>query len=255
MQQLSFQKTHWKHRFSHGGTLRQKRPGRGQRPLSVKEPLHLVLKAHRECLKSSGFRSYRRFFLIHQILQRYALKFFIKVEQVSIQGDHIHLLIRSRRRSNYQAFFRVFSGQIAQRFQQEGLLSVALTQGVNSKSALQAVTDTPQGIHPTEEAEMRMEMRRRSDGDEVKNEEANSPRLLKLWKYRPYSRVVRGWRAYQIVRDYIQLNEKEGLWEIPYRKLRLRGLSTSEWALLWGEVWGEVQPIPPPTSQSNLQWS
>lgn len=55
-----------------------------------------------------------------------------------------------------------------------------------------------------------------------------------LWLYRPFTRVIRGWRAYKTVRDYIQLNEKEALGEIPYRPSRLRGLLKSEWESLWG---------------------
>ncbi len=55
----------------------------------------------------------------------------------------------------------------------------------------------------------------------------------KLWKYRPFTRVVKGYRAYKTVRDYIQLNEKEAIGEIPYRMRRLKGLSASEWEALW----------------------
>lgn len=54
-----------------------------------------------------------------------------------------------------------------------------------------------------------------------------------LWKHRPFTRVVKGWKAYRIVRNYIQLNEKEALGVIPYRKTRLRGLSMKDWQLLW----------------------
>jgi hypothetical protein len=54
-----------------------------------------------------------------------------------------------------------------------------------------------------------------------------------LWKYRPFTRVVRGWKAYQVVRSYIRLNEKEARGEIPYRKQRLRGLSSADWGILW----------------------
>ncbi|MEK6774189.1 MAG: hypothetical protein AABY64_09625, partial [Bdellovibrionota bacterium] len=54
----------------------------------------------------------------------------------------------------------------------------------------------------------------------------------KLWKYRPFTRVVKGWKAYKTVKNYIQLNEQEALGIIPYRKLRLKGLSSTEWALL-----------------------
>jgi REP element-mobilizing transposase RayT len=116
--------------------------------------------------------------------------FFVHVEQISIQGDHIHILIRTHRRSQFHYFFRVVAGQIAQVFEKEGLLMM---------------TDTP-----------------------------GRPRTKRsLWMYRPFSRVVRGWRAYWIVRDYIQLNEKEALGVIPYRKERLKGLSIGEWNLLW----------------------
>jgi len=191
MQQIPFQKNHWKHRYSHGGSLRNQRAGRKFRPLSSREPVHLVLKANKERVRS-GFRTYRRFFLIQGILQKYSNRFFIKIEQVSVQADHIHLLIRTSRRSNYQSFFRVFAGQIAQRLEQEQLLTV--------------VTDTPQA--PLKVAK-------------------------KLWKHRPFTRVIRGWRAYRIVRDYIQLNEQEALGRIVYRKQRLKGLSSQEWEILW----------------------
>jgi len=57
--------------------------------------------------------------------------------------------------------------------------------------------------------------------------------LKRLWQQRPFARVVKGFRAYQTVRDYIQLNEQETLGHIPYRSQRLKGLSSSEWEILW----------------------
>ncbi len=227
MQQNLFGKTHWQHRFSHGGTLRKCRAGRGARPLSCREPLHLVLKAKREKILP-GFRTYKRFALIHFLLRKYAAHFFVKIEQVSIQSDHIHLLIRTTRRSNYQNFFRVFAGQIAQRFEKEGLLTVT-KQPLPKKGGTPAhakVTGTPRVTG--------------SVGTTGSKTSASStptcppPASPKgLWRHRPFSRVVRGWRAYKIVRDYIQLNEKEALGQIPYRKKRLTGLSNSEWQILW----------------------
>lgn len=57
----------------------------------------------------------------------------------------------------------------------------------------------------------------------------------KLWKYRPFSRVVvGGFRALKMIWDYVQLNEKEALGKISYRKERLRGLSLADWQILWG---------------------
>ena len=201
-QKFDFAKIHWKYRFSHGGTLRNSRKGRGTRPLSGKEPLHLVFKANKDCLRG-GLRTYRRYFLIQKIVDRYAQKFFVKIEQISIQNDHVHFLLRARRRTDYQSFFRVVTGQIAQQFQKNGLLD--LNQNKN-------VTDT----------------------QEKKADTTLTPKKSKkLWKYRPFTRVIRGWKSYRTVVSYVRLNEQEALGNIPYRKLRLKGLSSGEWEILW----------------------
>lgn len=178
----------WNLRYNHGGVLRNIRKGRRFRPLSTREPIHLVLKAQRSVQRRGGFRSPQEFLIVQKVIRQYAKRFFVKVEQVAVAGDHIHMLIRLSKRALGQHFFRVVAGQIAQRFEQADLL----------------VTGTP--------------------GKTKKKE--------KLWRYRPFTRVVRGWRAYLIVRDYVQLNKKEAEGQIPYRKTRLKGLSSAEWRLL-----------------------
>jgi hypothetical protein len=215
------------------------------------------------------------------LVQKYKFKFYVKVEQLSIQGDHLHLLIRTTRRSNYQSFFRVVAGQIAQQFEKEGLLTLSVTDtpqhvartqaggsqkhrrakklaGENSQHQAgpgpaparkqrenQVVTDTPKDFALAQ-------ARRFKARDQVEvhesinahgpiepgdlNQEAAKPgrkTLMKLWKYRPFTRVVKSRKAYQTVRDYIQLNEKEAIGEIAYQKRRLKGLSENEWEALW----------------------
>ncbi|MEK6628147.1 MAG: transposase [Bdellovibrionota bacterium] len=56
-----------------------------------------------------------------KIIEKFAKHFAVKVEQLSVQNDHIHLLIRTSRRKHYHHFFRVVAGQIAQSFTKEGL--------------------------------------------------------------------------------------------------------------------------------------
>ncbi len=186
--QLLLMKQSYKHALSHGGILRQSRKGRTTRPLSTKDPLHLVLKI----IKSKICRSLRQpknHQIVMALFKKYAAHFKIRVDQISIQNDHIHCLIRAPKRSAYINFFRVIAGQIAQKLIQ------------NFGQLCDAVTDTH--------------------------------KIPKLWKYRPFSRVVRGFKAYNRVRNYIQLNEKEALGIIPYRKNRLAGLSTADWKILW----------------------
>jgi putative transposase len=186
-QKFSFEKINSRHRYAYGGILRKLKLGRGQRPLSTKDPLHLVFKAHRSVLRENTFRGYRSFPILNRTIKKYAAKFYVKIEQVGIEADHIHLLVRCSQRSQYHAFFRVCAGQIAQVFQKDGLLKV---------------TDTP-------------------------------TKKQKLWKFRPFTRVVKSARGFFTAKNYVRLNEKEGSGQIPYRKLRLKGLSTSDWKILW----------------------
>ncbi len=172
--------THWQHRYSHGGILRKSSHGRKARPLSTKDPLHLVFKVNKSAVKN-GLRHPRTFALMNILLKKYSRKFHVKVEQFSIQKDHVHLLIRAPRRACLQSFFRVLAGQFAQ-----------------------VLTDT---------------FTRKHEG-------------VKVWKYRPFSRVVKGYKPYKIVRDYIQLNELEAKGR-PYAKNRLRGLSEEQLQELW----------------------
>jgi putative transposase len=214
-QNFAFAQSKSEHRFSHGGVLFQRRSGRKARPLSSRDHLHLVFKARKDRLRSGSLRSSQNFKLIYEILRKYAKRFFVKVEQVSIQGDHIHLLIRTSRRSYFHFFFRVVAGQIAQRFEQEAHLRAP------------PKNEAPLKAPPNNDSLRDPSIKSRAVID------TPTQQGTRLWKYRPFSRVVRGWRAYKIVRDYIQLNEKEVRGEIPYRKERLKGLSSSDWQILW----------------------
>ncbi len=110
--QFDFNKPNWQFRYNHGGTLRNKRRGRTARPLSARAPIHLVFKADIKSLRR-GLRSPLGFKIVNHTIQKYARRFFIKVEQKSINHDHIHLLVRFPKRSHGQAFLRTVAGQIA----------------------------------------------------------------------------------------------------------------------------------------------
>ncbi len=117
--QFDFTKQNWQFRYNHGGTLRNKRRGRTARPLSTRVPIHLVFKTDMKSLRR-GLRSPLGFKIVNQTIQKFARRFFIKVEQISINHDHIHLLVRFPKRSHGRAFLRTVAGQIAQQFQKNG---------------------------------------------------------------------------------------------------------------------------------------
>lgn len=215
--QQNFYGVHRRHRYCYGGQLRKQVRGRGQRPLSCKQALHAVFKIDRTRLRHRGLRVAPCFYLIHQVVRQYSKRFYVKVEKISIQGDHIHMVIRTTRRSHFHYFFRVVAGQIAQRFEHEGLLSGSLKK---------SMTDTPQPRVSVEPRNTITGLGRCLSGKKQK-------KGTKLWLLRPFSRVVLGAKAFQTVMDYVQLNEQEALGKIKYQKLRLRGLSSGEWAILW----------------------
>lgn len=138
-----------------------------------------------------GLRTPKRFRCTLRVLQRYAYMFYVKIDQFTIQNDHIHLLIRSSRRTNLLSFLRVLPGQVAQEFGSQDLMK----KFESARESLKA--------------------------------------KAKLWKSRPFTRVVLGKKAYKTARDYLQLNELEVTGVISYRKERLRGLSKYERENLW----------------------
>ncbi len=47
---------------------------------------------------------------------------------------------------------------------------------------------------------------------------------IKIWDYRPFTRIVVGWRGYEIARDYVILNRLEAMGIIDYQKERLKSV-------------------------------
>lgn len=108
MRQLNFFKTN--QLKEHGGSLSLgKRKSR--RPLTIKTPIHLVLKSD----FALGARSLLRHRpLIEKIIKNAKNRFNVKVYEFAIVSNHIHLLIKGQTRLELQNFFRVVAGHIAQ---------------------------------------------------------------------------------------------------------------------------------------------
>ena len=59
----------------------------------------------------------------------------------------------------------------------------------------------------------------------------NARSLVKFFDERPFTRIVRGLKAYKIAWDYIRLNQLEAAGVIPYQKARLKDLGELERSL------------------------
>lgn len=146
---------------SYGGTLRNKRSGRGARPISTRESMHLVLRSS----LAQGDWSFRRKSnaqKISAILNKFSKKYRVRLLSVANVGNHLHLHLQLTRRNSYKPFIRAITAAI----------SMAIT-GVNRWS---------------------------------KNRSK-----IRFWDYRPFTRVVRGFRSALALNDYVALNRLEGV--------------------------------------------
>ncbi len=113
MKQMAlFQMEKIKHEFG-GELLTGKRKTR--RPLSTKQPLHLVLRA--DVSKSGILTHYKRRGMIERLIHIYKKKYGVKIYRLAVVENHIHLLIKIDRRDSYTSFVRVLAGVLAKRLQ------------------------------------------------------------------------------------------------------------------------------------------
>jgi REP element-mobilizing transposase RayT len=96
-------------RLGHGGDdARGHR--KGERPVSVRRPIHLTLHSQR-ARGAWSLLGHRQ--SVREALRACALRNGIKVYDFANVGTHVHLLVRARRRRDFQAFLRSFAGIVA----------------------------------------------------------------------------------------------------------------------------------------------
>jgi REP element-mobilizing transposase RayT len=96
-------------RTQHGGDVRRGRR-KLERPVSTRLPMHLTLHSHRARGEWSLLRHRAG---VHAALRKYARRVGVRVYAFANVGSHLHLLVRSRTRSSFQAFLRSFAGAVA----------------------------------------------------------------------------------------------------------------------------------------------
>jgi len=95
----------------HGGA-----PCRGrrkmERPVSTRRPMHVVLHSER-ARGAWSLRKHQRG--VNSALRACAKRSGVRVYDFANVGSHLHLLVRARRREDFQAFLRALAGIVAQR--------------------------------------------------------------------------------------------------------------------------------------------
>ena len=97
-----------------GGTGRTGAKGnpRERRPISVKRPMHLVMRSSIAVGEKSFLRT-RYAKRIEEFIRRSALENGVKIYRYANSGNHLHLLVMPRSRDAFNAFSRVVTGLIA----------------------------------------------------------------------------------------------------------------------------------------------
>ncbi len=167
-------------KIEHGGSLAVGRR-RKTRPLNIKQSHHVTMKSYLAVGSRSLFRHKK---MILKLIKKNSLHFQVKVYEYSINGNHLHLLVKAQSRNGLQNFFRVVAGHTAQKILQEHPL----------KPVAGGAPETKPGCR--------------------KNQR-------QFWSYLLYSRIVSWGSELRIVANYIQQNTLEFLQIVAYRPRNL----------------------------------
>jgi putative transposase len=190
-------------KLAFGGELLKSAKNRHARPVSCKNPMHLVLRSSKAKGRFS-FAHHSNLVRVKQVIDRHCLKFGLKLVRFSNNFNHLHLLLKFPSREIYLRFIRSLTAQLA----------MAVT-GAKKLSSMKSILGA-----------------------------------RRFWDHRPFTRVVRGIKAYRIVFDYIRLNELEACGSLPKRAGRLRDVTREErWYFSSEKESSEA------TSNANLSFS
>lgn len=96
---------------AYGGSLMKKRKGRsGPRPLATKSSMHLVLRSSKAKGAWSFLRHHKK---IRIIIDKFALKYGVKILSLADVGNHLHIHMQLSNRFTYRAFIRAITAAIA----------------------------------------------------------------------------------------------------------------------------------------------
>ena len=139
--------------------------------------------------------------LVHRIISKAKKRFDIKVYEIGIASNHIHLAAKGKTRSSLQNFFRVVAGHIAQ----EILRELPIKPGEKSRGGAPSTArgGAPTPAPTTAPAAPKPKTREREN---------------KFWQTRIYTRIVSWGRDFRAVIKYIIQNTKEALGLIPYQE-------------------------------------
>ena len=143
------------------------------RPISTSQTMHLVLRSSK-AVEDMSFKAPRNRAAIEKILSRFSLKYGVRIISLANVGTHLHFHVKISKRQGYLCFIRAITAAIAMHVSGRNRWTVSKNNRSSSKLN-------------------------------------QSSSALRFWDYRPFTRIVDGFRAFLNLQDYIQINQLEGL--------------------------------------------
>ncbi len=203
-------------KFFGGRFLHEKR--RGRRPLSTREPIHLIMRSSWAKGAHSFTRPQNKMFiesLTHTLAQKYGVRIYRK----AIVGNHLHFILRIHNRETYKSFVRVLSGKIASHIM-NGESFATFIGKIGGEGYPQALSagDGAAKSHYTGEGSTRAH--------------ETQGKGQRFWQFRPFSRVMSWGRDFKNGCEYVVQNTLEALGFIPYKPRRNH---YAQWTQAWIE--------------------
>jgi len=168
---------------AYGGELRNRRKGRGERSLSTKHTMHLVL---RSSIAKGPWSLRRHQHKIKNVVRSYTHKYGVRLISLANVGNHLHMQIQLTNRHTYRPFIKAMTSAL--------VISVT---GANYKCSILARA-IQLGVSPEQKTAPNFK------------QNAGIRTTLRFWDYRPFTRIVRGYKDFLTLRDYIEVNQFEG---------------------------------------------
>jgi REP element-mobilizing transposase RayT len=151
-----------------------------QRPISIKKPMHVVMRAS----KARGIYSLRgskNFSMVNHTIRIFAKRFGVKIYRYSINSNHIHIALRSQTRKGFQNYLRATAGVIGLK-----VLDSVKRRRISQRLAIDMAWPNSRGKR-------------------------------KFWDLLAFSRIVEWGGAYKILLNYVLQNQLEAEGTIAYR--------------------------------------
>jgi REP element-mobilizing transposase RayT len=211
---------------AYGGELLKRRRGRahGGRPLTTRTTMHLVLRSTK-AVGEWSFKQKTNESRIEKIISRFAAKYGVHIHSLANVGNHLHLHVKLGNRYTYRPFIRAVTSAIAtavtgtnrwNSMREQFLRKQSKQNSINSNGVVNKGREfdtqeiQAQGKIDMEKVEQGKAEMEKTKTEKIKIESESEQGCFRFWDYRPFTRIVEGFRAFLNLRDYIQVNRLEG---------------------------------------------